>query len=81
MSSVFYLLAGDLVHIKKFSKDVSGRMEYIGYALPGTAEASPGWFIKKLTYDTASFQNDELFASGNASFDKVWTLRASYTFS
>lgn len=81
MSAVQYLLAGDLVHIKKFSKDGSGRMEYIGYALPNTGDSDAKWFIKKLTYDVDSFQVDELFAGGNANFDKLWSLRASYTYS
>lgn len=79
--SVQYLLAGDLVHIKKFSKDSGGRMEYIGYATPGTAESASLWFIKKLTYDVAGFQTDELFANGNAMFDKVWTARTTYSYS
>jgi hypothetical protein len=76
-----YLLAGDLVHIKKFAKDASSRIEYIGYATPGSAETDPVWFIKKLSYDAGGFQQDELFADGNASFDKLWTLRASYSYS
>lgn len=79
--SVQYLLAGDLVHIKKFSKDSQGRMEYIGYALPKSAEGDPKWFIKKLTYDSGGFQTDELFAQGSADFDKLWTLRTFYTYS
>ena len=61
MASIEYLLAGDLVHIKKFSKDASSRIHYIGYALPGTADSSPLWFIKQCIYDGAGFQTDELF--------------------
>jgi len=77
-----YLLAGDLVHIKKFAP-VAGNtnIEYMAYATPGTAEADAKWFIKKLIYDVNGFVTDELFANGNASFDKKWTLRASYSYS
>jgi hypothetical protein len=81
MSAIQYLLAGDLVHIKKFAKDGAGRMEYIGYATPGTDDGEAKWFIKRLSYDAGGFQVDELMAGGNASFDKVWTAKATYTYS
>lgn len=83
MSVVFYLLAGDLVHIKKFAalSLANTTIEYIGYATPGTNEAAQKWFIKKLIYDVNGFQTDELFANGNASFDKAWSLRTSYSYS
>ena len=76
-----YWLAGDLVNIKKFSK-VAGtqNIEYLGYATPGSAETDPKWFIKKLTYGADGFVTDELFAEGNALFDKLWALRATYTY-
>lgn len=81
MSAIQYLLAGDLVHIKKFAKDANGRIEYIGYSFPGVAESDPRWFIKKLIYDAGGFQTDELFANGKATFESVWSLKGSYTYS
>ena len=83
MSCIQYLLAGDLVHIKKFKALASNNqvIEYMGYAAPGTLDTDPRWFIKKMIYDGNGFQTDETFAGGNANFDKSWALKGSYTYS
>jgi hypothetical protein len=54
---------------------------YVGYANPGTATSAPGWQIRKITYDGSSNATDVQFASGTASFDKIWDSRSSYSYS
>jgi hypothetical protein len=67
--------------IYKAENDSSGKVIYIGYAEPGTAEGSPKWQIRKITYDSNSVPTDILFASGTNEFDKIWTSRALYVYS
>lgn len=73
------------VMVKGTAGGASGRMEFIGYALPGTAKTQARWLIKKLVYDSDGFQIDSIFADGEAKFNKVFDTGASeyadYTFS
>lgn len=55
-----------------------GQAEYIGYALPGTAEGSAKWLIKKLTYDASNRVTDIDFADDVVEFTKIWDSRATY---
>lgn len=59
------------------SGNASGKVEYIGVALPGTSKAQPRWSIKKLTYDASSNPIEEQFANGSSNFDKVFDSGAS----
>lgn len=69
----------DLLLTQAFAYN-AGLTEYIGYALPGTAKASPKWLIKKLTY-SGSLVTDIQFANGVIAFNSVWNDRASYSYS
>lgn len=50
---------------------------YVGEADPGIAEGSAAWRIKRLT----NADNTVLWAGGDTNFDKIWTNRASLTYS
>ena len=61
----------------------SGQPLYVGEADSGTAIATASWRIKKLEYDdgTSMPTTGVTWAEGNTSFDKAWTLRATYSYS
>lgn len=54
---------------------------YFGQASPGTGTGTAGWQLRKLTYDGSNNLTSMLFADGSNAFSKVWTNRASYTYS
>ena len=59
--------------------DTDGSYMYIGEADPGTAEGAALWRIKRV-----EFIGDDIeikWAAGTATFDKVWTNRASEAYS
>lgn len=67
-----------------FKKNISysgANAEYVGMALPGTADSVSSWQIRKITYDISNNPTDIDFAGGSTKFDKVWDDRASYTYS
>lgn len=65
---------------KLIVKDVTvGAVQYIGYALPGTADADYGWAIAKI--ETIGGINTKLWAGGRFEFRYQWTQRASYSYS
>lgn len=53
---------------------------YIGRAAPGTAEATEGWQIIKMTYSGNNVIAVD-FANGRTTFDVAWTARASLSYS
>lgn len=53
---------------------------YEGEAIAGVGEGSPYWRIKKLTWVNGKISKEE-YASGTTKYDKIWTSRASYSFS
>ena len=55
-----------------------GQAEYIGFALPGTAETTAKWLIKKLTYDSSNRVTDIDLADNEVEFTKIWDSRATY---
>lgn len=59
--------------------EASATVTYVGYASPGTLEASSTWKIQKITISGSI--TTVLFAEGDDNFDKVWNDRASYTYS
>ncbi len=61
---------------------VSGtsKLEYIGYAKPGTATSAASWQIKKISY-SGNNTTSILFADGNTKFDNVWDNRAALSYS
>lgn len=60
-----------------------GLPTYVGEALPGTGDDEPGWRIYR--YELEIVDEDYVpirvrYAEGNTYFDKVWDLRAEYTY-
>lgn len=60
----------------------SGQIEYLGEAAPGTLTSSSRWRIRKFEYDDGNTKpaTGELWANGNAEYDKVWDDRTTYDF-
>ena len=54
---------------------------YIGEAGIGVQSSEAQFRIRKLTYDAFNNVTSILWASGNARYDKVWDLRATYAYS
>lgn len=52
---------------------------YIGEAVPGTAEGTGSWRIRKLAY-TSDKLTKVSWADGSGDFEKVWTSRAGYAY-
>lgn len=62
------------------SYDGSGRPEYIGRAMPGTAATASAWQIQKIVYG-ASGPTSYAYPAGNNSYAYVWNDRATYVYS
>ena len=61
--------------------DVNNNPTYVGNAAPGTNVSEPRWRIMRITYDAMNNPLSTMWADGNSNFDKVWTSRASYSYS
>jgi len=57
-----------------------GLPEYIGLSLPGSAEDSAVWQIRKLVY-TGTNVTSILWADGNNNFDNTWENYDSHSYS
>lgn len=57
--------------------DDTGTYTYLGSALPGSAEGSSVWQIRRMTNATLTI----VYADGDANFDNNWTNRASLSYS
>lgn len=71
----------DIVDSKLYTiriDDASATVTYFGYAVPGSAEGSALWRIKRLT--VTGGVTDIKFADGNTNFDNVWSNRAALTY-
>ena len=58
--------------------DGSNKVEYVGYASPGSAGTDAAWQIQKLTYDTGNLATVRF--AGKAQFNQAWDSRASLTY-
>ena len=59
--------------------DVEGDYTYVGEALPGTAQSTAEWRIKRI-HESGEDINI-IWADGTAEFEKAWDDRATYTYS
>ena len=67
---------------ERISYDAANRIQYIGKAIAGTAEATSTWAIYILTYEGATHRIIEKnWAGGDSSLMWRWDLRATYTYS
>ena len=70
---------GDLQYQRNYA--FSGAfIEYEGIAPPGTKTTDAGWIIIKYTNDATNTTASRL-ADDSIGFNKVWSQRASYTYS
>ena len=60
--------------------DTEGTITYIGESVPGTANSSPTWRIRKVD-ETNDPDIDITWASGTSDLDKIWDDRATYGYS
>jgi hypothetical protein len=60
--------------------DTDGDFKYVGEANPGTAPSAASWRIKRIEF-LAGDDIEIKWAAGTATFDKVWTNRASEDYS
>lgn len=74
-------LSAHTILTQRAAYDASSNVEYLGYALPGSATSSPVWLIKKMSYDVSNRFTGSTFADGNSEFDNIWDNRASLTYS
>ena len=70
-----------VIMIKGVTGNATDKLEYVCEAEPGTATDTTGWRIKKLVYDSAGFQTQVLWASGDRKFDKTQESYAGYIYS
>ena len=56
------------------------KVEYVGFAKPGTAEDEAGWMIIKQTF-VGNVMTERNFAGGSAAFTNKWSLKETYTYS
>lgn len=64
--------------------DGSNNLIYAGFAIPGTAEGTRAWQIKKLAYtgtNLVSVKWPELSSMPTTDYSFSWTDRATYTYS
>jgi len=71
---------GEVPYTTLTTDDGSSRVEYVGWALPGTATSAETWRIAKLSY-TAGGNPLLKWADGVATFTKEWDEKATYTYS
>lgn len=69
----------DMVYSKRIDFVTDNEL-YRGEALVGTAETSSLWRIRKITIGVDG-DVSELWANGNANFDKVWANRSTLNYS
>jgi len=67
-------------YIQALAYDGNGLVQYIGYAVPGSAKSLAEWQIRKLTYSGVNL-TDVQFANGSIAFSNVWDNRASLSYS
>ena len=58
--------------------EVSTTLNYVGEAVPGTADGAAAWRIKKIDMTSGVVLT---WADGNTNFDNIWSNRAGLTYS
>ena len=70
-----------VIQVKGTSGNANGMLEYICEAEPASLTSASVWRIRKLVYDSAGFNTQVLWASGDRKFDKIQDDYASYSYS
>ena len=67
---------------ERITYDAANRLQYIGKALPGSAEDELVWQIERIAYHGTSMRiASKAWAEGDSSQKWSFTLRATYTYS
>ena len=67
---------------ERYAYDAANRLQYVGKALPGSAENALVWAIYILTYEGATMRMTEKgWPAGDSSLRWRWDLRATYAYS
>ena len=67
---------------ERITYDASNRLQYVGKAVPGSAENALVWQIECIAYHGASMRiASKTWAGGDSSQKWSWTLRATYAYS
>jgi hypothetical protein len=69
------------IYIQRIEYDSNGFVIYVGLAVPGSAESSLVWQIKKFTNNSMGQSTAINFADGNLNFDNRWDQRDTYSYS
>lgn len=75
-----YNITGDSLLAMRCAYDAQGRIEYIGYAIPGQPEDADVWQIARYTYDAAGNVVSRTYAGGTGDYRYRWSQRATYTY-
>jgi hypothetical protein len=75
------LLASLDYYTEAVAYDANGNIQYKGWAAPGTAKASAGWRIMKITYDGSQNITDKQWADGDLQFNNIWNNREGLSYS
>lgn len=59
--------------------EASATITYVGFARPGTADATPSWRLMRI--EIAGTVTKIRWASGDATYSNSWTTRASASYS
>lgn len=78
-SSLDEIESGSLLAARMVVKSDNPEIFYVGYAQPGSSEASAVWRIKRL--DMSTIEIDVRWADGNTLYDNVWSLREDLSYS
>lgn len=83
INNPLYVMIDNKPFTQKMINLSSGQPQYIGQAPPGTPTNVARWRIKKMEYVNGNTKppTGELWANGNAEFDKIWDNYSSYDFS
>lgn len=75
------LVEEEIVYAKRIDFSADGSYLYRAEAVPGTAESANLWRIRRIDIAQSDGDVTETWAEGNASFNKVWDDRLTYTYS
>lgn len=59
----------------------ASKIEYIGFARPGSGISASAWAIKQIRYNASALETDILWATGSLSMQRVWDDRTGYSYS
>lgn len=68
------------IYTERYAYNAVGNVEFVGKAIPETAEAAAQWLIFKIIYDGQGRVIGKTYVDGLATFKKSWSARESYSY-